>query len=90
MHGGGTVKLMDTPYDNVTVQLPQFEVTCHHTIRIDQLAPGYEVLAQDSAGVVELARHCDHRQLQVGWHPERAVNKHTRQYILELIKALFL
>lgn len=88
VEGSGTIRLMEQPYDNVKIQLPQFEVTCHHTIQIDKLAPGFEVLAQDSAGVVELARHQNNRQLQVGWHPERAVNKHTRQYILELIKAL--
>jgi putative glutamine amidotransferase len=88
VEGGGTIKLMEQPYDNVKVQLPQFEVTCHHTIQINQLAPGYEILAQDNTGVIELARHTEHRQLQVGWHPERAVNKHTRQYIFEIIKSL--
>ena len=85
---GGTVRLMDTPYDNVRIQLPAFEVTCHHTICIDQVAPGFEVLQQDDTGVVELAIHKQNRQLGIGWHPERAVNAHTRQYILDLINNL--
>ena len=85
---GGTHLLMEQPYDNVRVQLPQFEVTCHHTIRIDELAPGFEVLQQDSTGVKELVIHKANRQLGVGWHPERAVNAHTRQYILDLIHSL--
>lgn len=85
---GGSVKLMDAPYDNVKTQLPAFEVTCHHTICIDQLAPGFDVLQQDAAGIVELAVHKHNRQLGVGWHPERAVNTHTRSYILDLINNL--
>lgn len=85
---GGSVKLMDQPYDNVAVTLPQFEVTCHHTIQIDQLAPGFEPLAQDSVGIIELAIHNKNRQLQIGWHPERAVNSHTRSFILNLISNL--
>jgi len=88
LESGGTVRLMAEPYDNVRIQLPAFEVTCHHTICIDQLAPGFEVLEQDSAGVVELAIHKVNRQLGVGWHPERAVNAHTRSYILNLINSL--
>lgn len=85
---GGTHRLMQQPYDNVKVQLPQFEVTCHHTICIDQLAPGFDVLQQDSAGIPELVLHKANRQLGVGWHPERAVNSHTRKYILDLIHTL--
>ena len=85
---GGTHKLMSNPYDNVKVQLPEFEVTCHHTIQIDRLAPGFESLQKDTNGVVELAIHKHNRQLGIGWHPERAVNTHTRQYILDLIQDL--
>lgn len=85
---GGTHKLMPEPYDNVKIQLPYFEVTCHHTIQIDSLAPGFEVLQQDLAGVRELVIHKANRQLGIGWHPERAVNAHTRQYILQLIDSL--
>ena len=85
---GGTHVKMDQPYDNVKIQLPEFEVTCHHTIRIDQLAPGFEVLQQDSAGVQELVLHKANRQLGIGWHPERALNSHTRSYILNLIQHL--
>lgn len=85
---GGTHKLMDHPYDNVKVQLPKFEVTCHHTIQLDTIAPGFEILQQDKNGVVELALNKSHRMLGIGWHPEREVNIHTRQYILDLIKDL--
>jgi gamma-glutamyl-gamma-aminobutyrate hydrolase PuuD len=85
---GGTYKLMDNPYDNVTVQLPSFEVTCHHTIRIDQLAPGFKILEQDDAGVVELAVNPQTRMLGIGWHPERKINEHTRTHILNLISTL--
>ena len=88
LESGGTVRLMDQPYDNVRVQLPSFEVTCHHTICIDQVAPGFEVLEQDSAGIVELVIHKANRQLGIGWHPERAVNAHTRPYVLDLIESL--
>ena len=88
LESGGTVRLMDQPYDNVRIQLPAFEVTCHHTICIDQLAPGFEVLQQDSTGIVELVIHKANRQLGIGWHPERAVNTHTRPYILDLINSL--
>ena len=88
LESGGTVRLMAEPYDNVRIQLPAFGVTCHHTICIDQLAPGFEVLQQDSAGVVELVIHKSNRQLGIGWHPERAVNAHTRSYILKLINSL--
>ena len=79
---------MATPYDNVKVQLPNLEVTCHHTIQIDQLAPGFNALLKDLAGVIELAVNTHTRQLQVGWHPERAVNSHTRSMILDLIGTL--
>ncbi len=85
---GGTYKLMNDPYDNVLIQLPKFEVTCHHTIQNDLLAPGFEVLQQDKNGVVELAVNKSQRMLGIGWHPEREVNIHTRQYILDLIKDL--
>lgn len=85
---GGTHSLMKVPYDNVRVQLPHFEVTCHHTIQIESLAPGFEVLQQDHAGVRELVIHKANRQLGVGWHPEREVNLHTRKYILKLIESL--
>lgn len=85
---GGTHKLMDQPYDNVIVPLPKFNVTCHHTIQIDTLAPGFEILQQDKNGVVELAVNKSNRMLGIGWHPEREVNSHTRQYILDLIKEL--
>lgn len=85
---GGTHKLMDTPYDNVKVQLPKFEVTCHHSIRIDELAPNFEVLQKDNNGVVELALNKSCRMLGIGWHPEREVNSHTREYILKLINNL--
>lgn len=85
---GGTHKLMDNPYDNVKVTLPAFEVTCHHTIQIDKLAPSFETLQQDSNGVIELAISRSKRMLGVGWHPEREVNRHTRQYILDLINTL--
>ena len=85
---GGTHRLMATPYDNVRIELEPFPVTCHHTIQIDQLAPGFEVLLKDSAGVNELIINRKHRQLGVGWHPERAVNAHTRSYILDQINDL--
>lgn len=85
---GGTVRLMESPYDNVKIQLPGLEVTCHHTIQIDQLAPGFDILLQDSAGVIELAVNKQTRQLQVGWHPERSVNSHTRSIILNLLGTL--
>lgn len=85
---GGTVRLMEKPYDNVKIQLPEFEVTCHHTICIDRLASGFTVLQADSNGVIELAVHKENRQLGIGWHPERVVNTHTRKYILNLIKSL--
>ena len=88
LESGGTVQLMAQPYDNVPIQLPAFEVTCHHTICIDHVAPGFQVLEQDSAGIVELVIHRANRQLGIGWHPERAVNAHTRQYILDLINTL--
>jgi gamma-glutamyl-gamma-aminobutyrate hydrolase PuuD len=68
--------------------LPKFSVTCHHTIQIDQLAPGFEALAADSAGVVELAVNKRTRQLLIGWHPERKVNVHTRPTILNLLESL--
>jgi gamma-glutamyl-gamma-aminobutyrate hydrolase PuuD len=79
---------MERPYDNVKTQLPEFEVTCHHTICIDKLAPGFEILQQDSCGVIELAINQANKQLGIGWHPERAVNAHTRSYVLDLINKL--
>lgn len=85
---GGTHVLMDVPYDNVEVDLHGLQVICHHTIRIDSLAPGFEVVKQDTSGVIELAVNKLTRQLLVGWHPERRVNEHTRPFILDLIKDL--
>ena len=88
VESGGTVELMESPYDGVEIELPEFPVTCHHTIKIKDLAPGFETLQQDHSGVIECAVHRQNRLLQVGWHPERAVNKHTRKYILDLIHEL--
>jgi len=85
---GGSNRRQDPPYYNVKIQLPAFDVVCHHTVCIDQLAPGFEILQQDSAGIIELVVHPQHRLLGVGWHPERAVNAHTRSYILDLIETL--
>lgn len=85
---GGTHKLMNSPYDDVKVKLPNFEVTCHHTIQIDKVAPEFEILQEDSNGVVELVISTKHRMLGVGWHPERIVNTHTREYIYSLIRKL--
>lgn len=85
---GGTHRLMNEPYDNVVVNLPKFDVTCHHTICIDKLAPGFEALQVDRNGIIELAVNKETRMLGVGWHPERSVNFHTRQYILNLISLL--
>jgi gamma-glutamyl-gamma-aminobutyrate hydrolase PuuD len=87
-HWGGTLKYLDTPYDNVPVDLVKVQVTCHHTIGIDQLAPGFECILKDAAGVIELARDTNRRLLGVGWHPERAVNAHTRDMILSMIEKL--
>lgn len=86
---GGTHKLMENPYDNVKVQLRGTilsEVTCHHTIQIDTLAPSFSPLIEDLNGVIELSISNEHRMIGVGWHPEREVNAHSRSYILELIK----
>jgi putative glutamine amidotransferase len=85
---GGTHRLMETPYDNVVVNLSVMQVTCHHTICIDKLAPGFEILETDTNGVIELAVHRKNRMLGVGWHPERLVNAHSRNYVLEIIDAL--
>ena len=85
---GGTHKLMSEPYDNVKIQLGSLEVTCHHTIQIDRLADHFSVLLKDDKNVIELAHSKQHRALLVGFHPERAVNAHTRSYILELIRNL--
>lgn len=82
---GGTHKLMDTPYDNVEINLNGMTVTCHHTIEIDRLADGFEILLKDNKNVIELALNIDLRSLLVGWHPERSVNTHTRSLILDLI-----
>lgn len=87
-HQGGTLRMLDVPYDNVAVELEGFTVTCHHTIAIDQLAPGFEVVLKDKNGVIELAVNRDKRLLGIGWHPERPVNTHTRESLLTLIKAL--
>ena len=85
---GGTLRFLPEPYDNVEVELENLTVTCHHTIAIDKLAPGFEVLKQDSSGVIELAIDRNRRLLGVGWHPERNVNAHTRDMIKDLIKDL--
>ena len=87
-HMGGTLRLLETPYDNVEVELPGITVTCHHTIAIDELAPGFEVVLEDKSGVIELALNRDKRMLGIGWHPERPVNAHTRHSLLELIRQL--
>lgn len=87
-HMGGTLRLLDTPYDNVKVELSGLEVTCHHTIAIDQLAPGFEAVLTDKSGVIELALNRDKRMLGIGWHPERPVNAHTRESLIELIRQL--
>lgn len=85
---GGTHKLMSNPYDNVVIDLEPFSVTCHHSIQIDCLAPEFETLLEDSRGVKELVINRKHRQIGIGWHPERRINSHTRQYLLELINEL--
>lgn len=87
-HQGGTLRMLDVPYDNIEVELPGITVVCHHTIAIDQLAPGFEVVLQDKNGVIELSVNKDKRLLGIGWHPERSVNTHTRESLLTLIKAL--
>ena len=43
---------------------------------------------QDSNGVVELVISTKDRMLGVGWHPERIINTHTREYIYSLIRKL--
>ncbi len=48
----------------------------------------FEILQQDKNGVVELAVNKSSHVLGIGWHPEREVNIHTSQYILDLIKEL--
>ena len=85
---GGTHRLMQDPYDDRSVDLGDFSVTCHHTIEIDRLAPGFEILRQDDHGVIEMAVDRTHRLLGIGWHPERAVNVHTRQYVLGLVGSM--
>lgn len=85
---GGTHVLMDEPYDKVEISLEPFNVTCHHSIRIDKLAPGFEVLLEDNKGVKELVIDKQNKLLGVGWHPEREVNQHTRQYILDIVNGL--
>jgi putative glutamine amidotransferase len=87
-HMGGTLRMLGTSYDNVLVELEGITVTCHHTIAIDQLAPGFETVLQDKHGVIELAVNSDKRLLGIGWHPERPVNAHTRESLLQLIKVL--
>jgi gamma-glutamyl-gamma-aminobutyrate hydrolase PuuD len=88
LHCGGSLKYLETPYDNVPVDLFEVQVTCHHTIGIDQLAPGFECMLADASGVIELARDSQRRFLGVGWHPERAVNAHTRTRVLEIMESL--
>jgi putative glutamine amidotransferase len=87
-HQGGTLRMLKTPYDNVEVELEGMTVVCHHTIAIDQLAPGFETVLEDKNGVIELAVNRDKRLLGIGWHPERPVNTHTRESLLHLIKEL--
>lgn len=87
-HMGGTLRILDIPYDNVEVELDGLTVTCHHTIAIDKLAPGFEVVMQDKHGVIELSVNRAKRMLGIGWHPERPVNTHTRESLLTLIKTL--
>lgn len=85
---GGTHRLMADPYDDRVVQLDSFPVTCHHTIQIDRLAPGFVIMQKDAHEVIELAIDTTHRLLGIGWHPERAVNMHTRSYVLDLMRNL--
>ena len=85
---GGTLRMLATPYDGVEVELPGITVTCHHTIAIDQLAPGFEAVLTDKSGVIELAVNTDKRMLGIGWHPERPINTHTRESLLALIQQL--
>lgn len=87
-HQGGTLRMLDVPYDNVQVELPGITVTCHHTIAIDTLAPGFEAVLTDKSGVIELAVNRHKRMLGIGWHPERPVNTHTRESLLSLIQQL--
>ena len=85
---GGTHKLMDEPYDGIATELEPFIVTCHHTICIDKLAPGFEVLLEDSKGIKELVVNKELKMLGVGWHPEREINKHTRKYVIDILNTL--
>lgn len=87
-HFGGSLRYLETPYDNVPVDLFEVQVVCHHTIGIDELAPGFQCLLKDANGVIELARDTQRRLLGVGWHPERAVNAHTRLMIKEIMENL--
>ena len=87
-HMGGTLRMLDVPYDNVKVELPGLNVVCHHTIAIDKLAPGFEAILTDKSDVIELAVNRDKQMLGIGWHPERPVNAHTRESLLTLIKQL--
>lgn len=84
----GTLKYLEQPLDNVKVSLGDMEVTCHHTISIDKLAPGFQAIKSTDNGVIELAINPLRRMLGVGWHPERAINAHTRKYIWEMIQSL--
>ena len=83
---GGTHKLMNQPSDGVETNLKPFTVTCHHTITIDALAPRCHAVLTDDKGVIELYKHDVLPITGIGWHPERGVNKHTRQYVLDIIK----
>lgn len=85
---GGSLRYLNAPYDNVSVDLGNLSVTCHHTIAIDSLANGFECLLADRQGVIELAQNKELRILGVGWHPEREVNCHTRETILQLFDQL--
>jgi len=83
---GGTHRLMETPYDNVVVDLEPFSVVCHHTITIDKLAPNCKATLVDNKGVIEMYQHKNLPITGIGWHPERNVNKHTRDFVFNLIK----
>lgn len=85
---GGTNKVMTEPYDGVIVDLQEFRVTANHTICVDKLASGFDILLQDDKGVVELFHNKDQRMLGIGWHPERSYNAHTRPYIINLLRRL--
>lgn len=93
-HLGGSIELMDEPYDNVKTTLnwgsEQVEVTCHHTVYNASLAPGLVPFAVDQVGIIEGFQHDQLPIVGLGWHPERAVNAHTRPAVIEIIKNLMI